>query len=436
MSWTWWVARRYLLGRSRAAFSFQTSVGILSVALGVAALLIVQAVMAGFMQNLRDLMLGARPHILVSYESGFSRLQLPDWEKTQQEVETVPGVVASAPFFQRDAMLTNGDEVAGIQLFGVVPEDILRASILGEKMRDGSFLNLNGTGSENVSPSAQRAIESRKDLPPIVLGSILAENLFVSTGDEVTVICPLCGIGPTGPTARPRKFVVVGIYKLGFIEYDSMLAFTALSTAQDFFEPGLPPEDRYVTGIQVRIGDVDRAPEISGEIMRRAMTEWDNPRLRARSWQESFGDLFKALAFEKLGLFIVVLIIVIVASFNIAGSMIVLVREKIQDIAILKAMGATNTSVQRVFLFTGAFIGLVGTLAGLLLGLGLCWLESTFHLVPIDPAVYQMDHLPLLVRFDDVIWVVAAPVFVTTLAALFPSLQAGRLTPAEALRNE
>ncbi len=436
MSWNWWVARRYLLGRSRAAFSFQTSVGILSVALGVAALLIVQAVMAGFMKNLRDLMLGARPHVLVSYESSFSRLQLPHWEEIQQKVESVPGVVATSPFFQRDAMITNGDEVAGIQLFGVVPKDVLRAAIFGDKMRDGTFMNLNGPAAEHVSEAAKFAIEKRKELPGIVLGSVLAENLFVSTGDEVTIICPLCGIGPTGPTARPKKFVVVGIFKLGFVEFDSTLAFSDLATAQDFFDPGLAPEDRYVTGIQVRVDNVDNARAISGDIMRRALTEWDQPRIRARSWEESFGDLFKALALEKLGLFIVVLIIVIVASFNIAGSMVVLVREKIHDIAILKAMGASNGAVQRVFLYTGAFIGLVGTLSGLVLGLGLCWVESTFHLIPIDPAVYQMDHLPLLVRIEDVIWVVLAPVCVTTMAAFFPSLQAGRLTPAEALRNE
>lgn len=436
MNWNWWVARRYLLGRSRAAFSFQTSVGILSVALGVAALLLVQAVMAGFMKNLRDLMLGARPHVLISYESSFSRLQLPRWEEIQQKIETVPGVIAASPFFQRDAMATNGDEVAGIQLFGVVPKDMLRASIIGGKMREGSFLNLNGTGSTGVSEAARFAIEKRKELPGIVLGSVLAENLFVGAGDEVTIICPLCGLGPTGPTARPKKFVVVGIYRLGFSEFDSTLAFTDLATAQEFFDPGLPAEDKYVTGIQVRVDSVDQARAISGDIMRRALTDWDEPRIRARSWEESFGDLFKALALEKLGLFIVVLIIVIVASFNIAGSMIVLVREKIHDIAILKAMGATNGAVQRVFLFTGAFIGLFGTLAGLLLGLGLCWIESTFHLVPIDPAVYQMDHLPLLVRAEDVFWVIVAPVFVTTAAAFFPSLQAGRLTPAEALRNE
>lgn len=436
MSWTWWVARRYLVGRSRAAFSFQTSVGILSVALGVAALLIVQAVMAGFMKNLRDLMLGARPHVLVSYESSYSRLQLPDWDETRKLVEAVPGVVAVSPFFQRDAMLTNGDEVAGIQLFGIVPELAARTALFSERMRSGSLRNLTGTGTENVSVAAGRSIESRKDLPGIVLGSVLAENLFVSTGDEITVICPLCGIGPTGPTARPRKFVVVGIFKLGFIEFDSTLAFVNLLVAQDFFDPGLTDEERYVTGIQVRVDNVENARAVAGEIMRRAFLDWKKPQLRARSWEESFGDLFKALALEKLGLFIVVLIIVIVASFNIAGSMIVLVREKVHDIAILKAMGATNRETMRVFLYTGAFIGLVGTLSGLVLGLGLCWIESTFHLIPIDPAVYQMDHLPLLVRIEDVIWVVAAPIFVTTLAALFPSLQAGRLTPAEALRNE
>ncbi len=431
VNWRTFVAARYLKGTAtEGSLSAQTVIGVAGVCLGVAALLIVQAVMAGFTEKLKEQMLGATAHVLVAASRGHSEGDAaPDYGAIEATIRQVPGVTGVTPFFRKEAMIARGESVAAARLFGVDPKTVADATIFPHRMFRGSFGNLEGARAEGLVGSAAEAVSASK-LPGIILGRDLAGSLDAEAGDEVRLICPLCGIGPLGPTASAKAFVIVGVFEVGNVEYDGQFAFILLSEAHKFFDVGGTSEE--ISGLQVRVGDIDEADGIAARI---SFELGDSP-LWVSNWKQLLGPLFDALKLEKLALFIVLLIIVLVASFNIAGMEILFVREKIHDIAILKAMGASSKEITRVFLSKGAAVGVVGTLLGLALGLGLCWLQIEFNLIQIDASVYQMKYLPILVQPWDVVNVILAPTAITTLAAYLPARRAGRFSPTEALRSE
>lgn len=430
MNWKVFIARRYVKGTETSkGISFQSAIGVSGVTLGVAALLIVQAVMAGFTAKLKEQMLGATAHVLV-LTSPNEPLPEEEVHNVEQTIRAVPGVVGTTPFFRKEAMIAHAEGVSAVRLFGVDPQTVGAATIFPEKMKIGSFENLNPGKVLGIESERMQAKLESSQSPRIILGSDLANSLDVIPGDEIRLICPLCGIGPLGPVPTVKTCIVAGIFEVGNVEYDAQFGFILLSQAQHFFNP--EGDGEKISGIQVRISDLDLADSVAADIAYRlgSLPLW------VTNWKSLLGPLFDALKLEKLALFIVLLIIVLVAAFNIAGMEILFVREKTHDIAILKAMGAPSSAVTRIFLAKGAVVGFVGTLLGLLLGLGLCWLQIHFELISIDASVYQMKYLPILIQPSDVVAVLFAPTVITTLAAYFPARRAGKLIPAEALRSQ
>ncbi len=431
MSWQTFIARRYLRGgHSGGSVSAQTAIGVAGVTLGVAALLVVQAVMAGFTEKLKEQMLGATAHILVVAPPSETSLGVEGFAEAQKRIKNVPGVTALTPFFRKEAMISRAERVGAVRLFGVDPATAGDATIFPHKMEVGSFENLRKPGmAENLGDWPKEKIVS-STLPGIILGRDLAAEIDAVPGDEVRIICPLCGIGPLGPTASVKAFILVGVFEVGNIEYDGQFGFVLLQEAQRFFNP--EGEGELISGIQVKVDDLEAADKIAAQIS----YALGPTSLWVTHWKTLLGPLFDALQLEKLALFVVLLIIVLVAAFNIAGMEVLFVREKVHEIAILKAMGAPSTGITRVFLSRGAFVGFLGTLLGLSLGLGVCYLQERFHLIQVDASVYQMKYMPVLVLPMDVIKVILAPTFITTVAAYLPARRAGKLPPTEALRSE
>ena len=431
MNWKSFIARRYLRGTDTSSgLSAQSLIGVAGVTLGVAALLVVQAVMAGFTQKLRAQMVGATAPILVHFSSREKEISNDELDALLGRISEIPGVTGTTPFFRKEAMIARGEEVGAVRLVGVRPTEAGNATVFPDHMKIGSFESLSGDEVKGISdPFIREYVESREGAR-IILGSDLARAVNAEPGDEVRIICPLCGIGPLGPTASVKTFVVAGIFEVGNIEYDGQLGFVEVSQAARFFEP--EREGSPFSGIQIAVEDIETADTIAAQVQ---MVLGDSPAW-VTHWKRLLGPLFDALQLEKLALFFVLLIIVIVAAFNIAGMEILFVREKTHDIAILKAMGAPNGEITRVFLAKGAFVGFMGTLLGLCLGLGFCWAQETFHLIEVDANVYQMRYMPVLVLPWDVVKVLVAPTLITTLAAYLPARRAGKLPPAEALRSD
>lgn len=431
MNWKSFIARRYLRGTDTSSgLSAQSLIGVAGVTLGVAALLIVQAVMAGFTQKLRAQMVGATAPVLLHFNSNAADLPEEDVEALIGRIESLPGVTGTTPFYRKEAMIARGEDVGAIRLVGVRPADASKATVFPDHMKIGSFESLKGGEVAGIEDPFVRDYIKGREGPRIILGTSLARAVNAEPGDEVRVICPMCGIGPFGPTASVKTFVVAGLFEVGNVEYDGQLGFVEVSEAAHFFEPerqGSP-----FSGIQVAVEDIEQADTIAGQIQ---MVLGDMPAW-VTHWKRLLGPLFDALQLEKLALFFVLLIIVVVAAFNIAGMEILFVREKTHDIAILKAMGAPSAEITRVFLAKGAFVGFVGTSLGLALGLGFCWAQETFHLIQVDASVYQMSYMPVLVLPWDVVKVLVAPTMITTFAAYLPARRAGKLPPAEALRSD
>jgi lipoprotein-releasing system permease protein len=374
----------------------------------VAALLIVISVMSGFQEDIRQKILGMTAHIqLYPLERG-----LPRGGEVADAVERVPGVVAASPFIVNQVMLTTPASVTGAVVYGIDPARAGRVTNLAEIMRDGRLADL-------------RSGE-------IILGEELARSLGVVRGSQVNVVSPTGQLSPIGMVPRARPFRVVGIFRAGNYEYDSGLAFITIADAQSFFDM-----DGRVTGVEMRVDDIYATRDISAAIetdpnVRRTL---EVPFI-TRDWQERNKNLFSALKLEKTAMFIILTLIVLVAAFNIVSTLIMVVMEKTKDIAILKAMGATDRSVMRIFVLEGVIIGVVGTTVGLLLGVLGCQLVSQYPIVKLDPQVYMLSRLPAKVEWVNVLLIAGASLSISALATLYPAWQAARLDPVEAIRYE
>jgi lipoprotein-releasing system permease protein len=305
--------------------------------------------------------------------------------------------------------------------------DYLRhPSKIPPELNGGSAAGLDLPEGVASPPTPTLAEVSRRDLPGILLGEELyAHSLRVYMGSEVDVACPMCGLGPTGPMPKLKSFRVAGHFYSGMYEFDSKLAYVALPDAQKFL--GMPGE---VTGIEVRTNNADQAADTAARIA--ALL---GPKYEVRSWQELNRALFMALRLEKLAMFIVLTFIALVASFSIVSNLIMLVTEKGREVAILKSMGATDGGILRVFFAEGLYIGLVGLTVGLALGIGTCTLIARFGL-PLDPDVYYIQKLPVVMRAGEIASVAAAALGLSCLATLYPAFLASRLRPVEGLRYE
>lgn len=425
MSYEFFISLRYLRAKRKQVFvSIITFISITGIFLGVAALIIVLAVMNGFETDLREKILGINAHIVLMQYTGMMK----DHERVKEAVEQVDGVVASTPFIYSQAMLKKGDNVHGIVLRGLSPADAAKVINLGKTTEGGlDLLTPEGRKTLRLAPEV-------KDLPGIILGKELAKNLGVFLYDTLYVVSPMGISTPVGLVPRMKKFLVVGIFESGFYEYDLSLAYASLADTQEFLSVG-----DLVTGLEIKVRDIYRANEIAAAIEKKlGFPFW------VRDWMKMNKNLFAALKMERRVMFIILSLIVLVAAFNIITTLIMVVMEKSKDIAILKSMGATSRSIMKIFIYQGIIIGgigtLLGTLAGLLVAFNLGdisrFIENLFGFKILPGDVYYLSELPSKVNYGDVVIIVVGTLLISFLATIYPSRNASRLDPAEAIRYE
>ncbi len=425
MSYEFFISLRYLRARRKQVFvSIITFISVAGIFLGVAALIIVLAVMNGFETDLRNKILGINSHVLVMEYSGAMR----NHPKVMREVAQVPGVVASTPFIYSQAMLKRGGSVTGIVLRGLSTEDALKVIHLG-KIREGKFEDL--VNEKRNLPALKPELAG---LPGILVGRELAKNLGVFLHETVHVVSPSGLATPMGMVPRMKPFLVVGIFESGFFEYDSTLAFISLKDCQEFLGMG-----ETVTGIEIRVDDIYKADRIAKQIEQKlGFPYW------GRNWMEMNKNLFAALKLEKRVMFIILSLIVLVAAFNIISALIMIVMEKNKDIAILKTMGATRTGIMKIFIFQGLIVGAIGTVLGCIAGLIVAFnlealsrfVENLFGFKILPGDVYYLSELPSQVNFGDVGIIILGTLLISFLSTIYPSWRASRLDPVEALRYE
>ncbi len=409
MSFEFFVARRYLFSHRKQAFIYVISLmSIIGVALGVAALVVVLGVYNGLTTDMRDKILGANAHgIVLSY--------IPDaFGKNpglRDEILRTPGVTGATPFIYTEVMLSSGDGVKGLMLRGVDPRTAPGVLCMLKAIKKGS---ING-------------LETGDGTPGIIIGEELAKHIGLGMGSRVNLLSPSGEKTTAGFQPRIRPFEVAGIFKTGMYEYDSSLAFVTLDAARELL--GLDPG--FLSGIEITVDDVYRADEITKELT----DNIGNP-FYARSWMDMNANLFAALKLEKIGMFILLIMVVLIGSFSIVATLVMLVMEKTRDIAVMMSMGATRKMIRRIFMYQGTIIGFVGTMLGYALGLTVGYLLKRYQFIKLPENVYTLDHLPIIITVPDVLIIGGAAMLLCFLSTLYPARQASRLKPADALRYE
>jgi len=407
MSFELFVALRYLFARRKQAFiSLISLISVIGVAVGVMALVIALALMTGLQGELRDRILSSQAHIYVWKTGGIT-----DYASESAKLRQVPGVLGAAPTIFGKALIVAGDAQAFIEVKGIDPA--LEPSVTGIKdaMREGSLDAL--------------ANESEDQPPAILIGQDLATQLNVRLGDSVTLVTPQGTLSPMGMIPRTRRARVAGIYTLGLYEFDSSYGFVSLPFGERLM--GKDAADL----IQLRVTDIWDAPRVADDVTRRL-----GPAYVAQDWSDLNQSLFTALGLEKLAISIAIALIVIVAALNIVASLILLVMEKSRDIAILKTMGTSPKRIMTIFMMQGLIIGIAGTAFGGSAGLGLCWVLDRYRLIKIPADVYQVAYMPFVVLPRDFAMVIVSAIVISFVATIYPSRQASKLDPVQALRFE
>jgi lipoprotein-releasing system permease protein len=401
------IALRYLLAKRKQAFiSVISFISTLGVTVGVMALVIALALMTGLQGEIRDRILGANPHIYVWKTSGIG-----DYRAESDRLRQLPHVVGAAPAILGKAMVSSVRSPDFVNLTGIDPALEASVSDLKSALQTGTLDALNPSGDDSAGG--------------ILLGKDLARNLGVAVGDSVSVVTPEGTLSPMGMIPRARRLRVAGTFSLGLYELDTSTGFVALDVAKRLF--GKEQADL----IQLRVDDILAAPDIARSITARLGDQY-----LATDWTEMNRSFFQALALEKIAMSLTIALIMMVAALNIVASLILLVMEKHRDIAILKTMGANARSVTAIFVMQGVIIGIIGTAVGATAGYVLASILDRYKLIKIPMDVYQVSHVPFKVLPFDLAMVVLAAVLVCLVATIYPSRQAARLDPAQALRYE
>ncbi|HSD22430.1 MAG TPA: ABC transporter permease [Anaeromyxobacter sp.] len=406
-----------------------TLISIGGVAIGVWALTVVLSVMSGFEADLKRKILGQNAHgMLLTYGQN----ELTDWRATRDRVLAVPGVEGATPILYNEVMLSAGQNLTGAIVKGVDVASVGTVTELPESIEEGKLawleepaqIPLPGRGDH--AEEARPPVRAGKVLPGIVVGRELARQLRVFVGDQVNVVSPFGDLGPAGPQPKSRPFRVAAIFRSGMFEYDSKFAYVELAEGQRFFGTG-----DAITAFELKVHDPDAARTVMG----RVVFELGGWPFRARDWTELNRSLFSALQTEKVVMAVILGFIVLVATFTIVATLVMLVLEKRKEIGVLKSMGAGVPSVMKIFMAEGVTIGAVGTAFGLLLGYGTCLLVDKVG-IPLDPEVYYISNLPVVIDPSQFALVALAALALSYLATLYPATKAARLNPVDGLRSE
>jgi lipoprotein-releasing system permease protein len=401
------IALRYLVARRQHSSISRVSLfSTIGVAVGVMALVVALALMTGLQGELRNRILGSQAHVYV-----YKTAAIGDYESDVSRLRALSGVSGAGPAILGKAIISSDRADEFITVKGVDPVLEGQVTDIERTMKQGSLSALKDHDQD------QR--------PGVLLGQDLAHKLAVSVGDEVTLITPGGSLSPMGLIPRNRRLRVVGLFQLGLYEYDSAFGFVNLELAKRLFSKDSPDL------IQLRVNDIWSASAVA-----KSIPEQIGPEYVAEDWSELNRSLFSALWLEKMAISITIGLIVMVGALNIISSLILLVRQKARDIAILKTMGTSSPRVMTVFMMQGIVIGVVGTTVGGLCGLGLCWVLDTYELIQIPMDVYQVSHVPFVVQPLDFLVVVVTTITICFLATIYPSRQASRLDPVQALRFE
>lgn len=415
VSFPLFIGLRYLRARKReASLSLIGSIATIGIALGVMTLNVVLSVMSGFESDLRERILGLTPHVTI--DSAIGRMQAsPD---LLARVAAVPGVDAVAPFAVGQIVLSSGDELAGVELRGVAAEG--GATDLARHVDGGDLGDL--ARQHPVADAEGTAVR----LPGIILGRDVAAQLHVAKGDPVTVVSPQGVPTALGMVPRVKRFVVVGVFRSGMSEYDATRVFVHLPEAQRFFRLG-----EQVSGVEVRLADPEDADGVA-----RGIAPMLEVGMRVSDWMETNGTVFSALQLEKSVYFVVLLLIVLVAAFNIIATLIMVVMNKRKDIAVLKSMGAGNRAIAAIFLWSGVLIGLIGAVGGSAAGLALCWALRRYEFVELPPDVFYVSTLPVEMSAPSFLGVSVVALAICVAASVYPASRAARLAPVDVIRHE
>jgi lipoprotein-releasing system permease protein len=396
MGYETWISLRYLTAYNRERFiSLISLISISGVAIGVAALIIVLAVMTGFDVDLRDKIVGTNSNILVEREDGIKNAQV-----IQQELLSIPGIKATSEYINGRVFLQySGNRVMNLALRGINPEAEVKVTKVKDYLVEGS-LDLKDNG--------------------VLIGRELAYYMGLGVGDTITVISPAV-------KKWTHQLKIIGIFNSGMYDYDMNLLLVGIPQAQEIFSLGTD----LVTGVSVKLNDIYQAGKIKKLIQDKIGFSYV-----VRTWMEINRNFFSALKLEKITMFIILSLIVLVAAFNIISTLIVIVSGKVKDIGILKALGASNASIRRIFTFQGFFIGLIGTLIGLGIGVALCLLLKKYQFIKLPQEVYYIDRLPVILQWQDIALIVLCAVVISFLSTIYPANKAAGLEPVEALRYE
>ena len=387
------VSFRYLVSRHREGFiSMVSFISIMGVAVGVTALIVVLAVMNGFDNDLREKIVGTNSHIVIEKEGG-----IEDYDSLVNRVNGLPHVISSAPFVNGQALIRHKDQVIGVIFRGIDPEKEKKVTNIEKYLQEGAF-------------------SLEKD--SVLIGKELAWRLGLKPGDTISLI--------SAATTMPKFFTVAGVFNSGMFDYDMNLVFTNMDGAQDFY--GI---DNLAGGIGVKIDNVYRADSVKNEIQEEiGFDYW------VRSWTDLNKNLFSALKLEKVTMFVILALIVLVACFNIAGTLIMVVMEKTKDIGILKSIGAANSGIRNIFMLNGFLVGVLGTVLGAAGGFFLCHLLKTYQFIKLPRDIYYIDRLPVNLRIVDSLAVVIVAITISLVSTLYPAWKAARMEPVDALRYE
>ncbi len=406
------VGLRYTRARKRSHFiSFISLISILGITLGITALITTLSVMNGFGKELRGRILGVISHVTITETNG----QLRDWKGTASQLQN-PRIIARAPYITGQGMVSRGKTVSGVMVRGILPSEELQVSEFGHRMLEGRL--------ESLKPGEFG----------VVIGSAIAWKLDLTLGSPVSLVIPQALVTPAGLMPRFKRFTVVGIFRMDMYEYDNGLVLMHLDDAAKLYQMG-----DQTSGLRLKLNDVDAAPRVAHELEAAL-----GPNYLARDWTREHGNFFRALKIEKTVMFVILLLIVTVAMFNVVSTLVVVVTEKRADIAILRTLGASPNSIMGIFLAHGSVVGVVGTLVGTVCGILLALnvepivhgIERLFSTSFISADVYFISELPSDLHWSDVFLVSGCTLVLGLLSALYPAWRASKVQPAEALRYE